>query len=174
MNFSTQNKKNSEVYHSKENFFSLSKEDISMLISLAKNTTRGRIRYCSHSSDQEALHEMFIVHPKGAYIRPHKHLDKIESMLVIDGEVDYIMFDDNGKVDNIVKMGDFDTKKPFYQTIRKDKFHTLIIKSEWLVFLEVTQGPFKKEDTIFAEWSPRENESKKIKKFMKKIIEGII
>jgi cupin fold WbuC family metalloprotein len=174
MNFLNQNKKNPEVYHSKENFFSLNKDDINKLINLAKKTPRNRIRYCSHSSDQNALHEMFIVHPKGAYIRPHKHLDKIESMLVIDGEVDYIMFDDNGKVDNIVKMGDFDTKKPFYQTIRKDKFHTLIIKSEWLVFLEVTQGPFKKEDTIFAEWSPRENESKKIKKFMKKIIEGII
>ena len=173
MNFSTQNKKNSEVYHSKENFFSLSKEDISMLISLAKNTTRGRIRYCSHSSDQEALHEMFIVHPKGAYIRPHKHLDKIESMLVIDGEVDYIMFDDNGKVDNIVNMGDFDTKKPFYQTIRKDKFHTLIIKSEWLVFLEITQGPFNRKDTVFADWSPTEGEKEEIVEFMEKVKKGI-
>ena len=46
---------------------------------------------------------MFIVHPKGAYVRPHKHLDRIESMLVIDGEVDYIMFDDNGKIDNAIK-----------------------------------------------------------------------
>ena len=82
MNFSTQNKKNSEVYHSKDNFFSLSKEDISTLISWAKDTTRRRVRYCSHSSDQDTLHEMFIVPPKGAYVRPHKHLDKIESMLV--------------------------------------------------------------------------------------------
>ena len=101
MNFSTQNKKNSEVYHSKENFFSLSKEDISMLISLAKNTTRGRIRYCSHSSDQEALHEMFIVHPKNAYVRPHKHINKIESMLIIEGEVDYITYETGGSINKI-------------------------------------------------------------------------
>jgi cupin fold WbuC family metalloprotein len=173
MNFSTQNKKNSEVYHSKENFFSLSKEDIDKLINLAKDTTRGRVRYCSHSSSQETLHEMFIVHPKDAYVRPHKHIDKIESMLVIDGEVDYIMFDDNGNIDNVIQMGDFESTQPFYQTIRKDKFHTLMIKSEWLVFLEVTQGPFKRESTIFAEWSPRENEGKKVKEFMKKIIEDI-
>jgi cupin fold WbuC family metalloprotein len=117
---------------------------------------------------------MFIVHPKDAYVRPHKHLDKIESMLVIAGEVDYIMSDAHGNIDNVEKMGNFESTKPFYQTIRKDKFHTLMIKSEWLVFLEITQGPFKKEDTIFAEWSPRETESKKVKKFMKKIIEGII
>ena len=116
---------------------------------------------------------MFIVHPKGAYVRPHKHINKIESMLVIDGEVDYIMFDDNGKVDNIVKMGDFDTKKPFYQTIRKDKFHTLIIQSEWLVFLEVTQGPFKKEDTIFADWSPIDGEKEEVIEFMEKVKKSI-
>ena len=174
MDFLTQNKIGPEVYHSKETFFSLNKEDITKLINLAKKTPRNRIRYCSHSSDQDALHEMFIVHPKGAYVRPHKHINKIESMLVIDGEVDYIMFDDNGKIDNVVKMGDFETKKPFYQTIRKEKFHTLIIKSEWLVFLEITQGPFNKEDIIFAEWSPSENDSEKVKKFMKKIIKGII
>ena len=170
MDFLTQNKVNPEVFHSKENFFSLSKEDINKLVTLAKSTSRGRVRYCSHSSDQDALHEMFIVHPRDAYVRPHKHLDKIESMLVIDGEVDYIMFDDNGKVDNIIKMGDFKTNKPFYQTIRKDKFHTLIIKSEWLVFLEITNGPFNKKDTIFADWSPQEEEQDKVIKFINNLI----
>jgi len=166
MNFSAQNKKNSEVYHSKENFFSISKEDINRLISLAKDTTRGRVRYCSHSSEHDTLHEMFIVHPKGAYVRPHKHLDKIESMLVIDGEVDYIMFDNDGNVDNVLQMGNFESKKPFYQTIRKDKFHTLIIKSEWLVFLEITQGPFESKDTVFANWSPKESDKSGIYNFM--------
>ena len=170
MDFLTQNKVNSEVYHSKENFFSLSKEDINKLITLAKASPRGRIRYCSHSSDQDALHEMFIVHPKGAYVRPHKHLDKIESMLVIDGDVDYIMFNDSGKVDNVVKMGDFKSNKPFYQTIRKDKFHTLIIKSEWLVFLEITNGPFNKRDTVFADWSPKEDEQDKVIKFVNNLV----
>jgi cupin fold WbuC family metalloprotein len=173
MNFLTQNKINSEVYHSKENFFSLSKEDINKLINLAKKTTRNRVRFCSHASGQDALHEMFIVHPKGAYVRPHKHINKIESMLVIHGEVDYIMFDNDGNVDEIVEMGGVESKKYFYQTIRQDKFHTLIIKSEWLIFLEITNGPFDKKDTLFAEWSPRDNENKKVAKFMKKIIEGI-
>ena len=169
MDFLTQYKKNSEVYHSKEDFFSLSKEDINRLISLAKNTTRGRVRYCSHSSGQESLHEMFIVHPKGAYVRPHKHIDKIESMLVIDGEVDYVMFDNDGNVDNVVKMGNYESKKSFYQTIRKDKFHTLVIKSEWLVFLEITNGPFDKENTVYAEWSPKESDTLSVEVFLNKI-----
>jgi len=169
MDFLTQYKKNSEVYHSKEDFFSLSKEDTNRLISLAKNTTRGRVRYCSHSSDQESLHEMFIVHPKGAYVRPHKHLEKIESMLVIDGEVDYVVFDNDGNVDNVVKMGSYESKKSFYQTIRKNKFHTLVIKSEWLVFLEITNGPFDKENTVYAEWSPKESDTLSVEVFLNKI-----
>jgi cupin fold WbuC family metalloprotein len=170
MNFLTQNKINSEVYHSKENFFSMSKEDINKLINLAKKTPRNRVRFCSHSSDQDTLHEMFIVHPKGAYVRPHKHINKIESMLVIDGEVDYIMFDNDGNVDEIVEMGGVESKKSFYQTIRQDKFHTLIIKSEWLVFLEITNGPFDKKNTIFPNWSPLDSEGRKINQFMSKII----
>jgi cupin fold WbuC family metalloprotein len=171
MDFLTQNKINPEVYHSKEIFFSLSKEDINKLINLAKKNPRNRVRYCSHSSSQDTLHEMFIVHPKGAYVRPHKHINKVESMFVISGEVDYIMFDDSGNIDNVLKMGDFGSKKAFYQTSRKDRFHSLIIKSEWVVFLEITQGPFIKEDTIFAEWSPREDEINQVNKFFEKILE---
>jgi len=169
VNFSTQNKINSEVYHSKENFFSMSKEDINKLINLAKKTPRNRVRFCSHSSDQDTLHEMFIVHPKGAYVRPHKHINKIESMLVIDGEVDYIMFDNDGNVDEIVEMGGVESKKSFYQTIRQDKFHTLIIKSEWLVFLEITNGPFDKDNAVFADWSPEDSNISSVEVFMNNI-----
>jgi cupin fold WbuC family metalloprotein len=169
MNFLTQNKINSEVYHSKENFFSMSKEDINKLINLAKKTPRNRVRFCSHSSDQDTLHEMFIVHPKGAYVRPHKHINKIESMLVIDGEVDYIMFDNDGNVDEIVEMGGVESKKSFYQTIRQDKFHTLIIKSEWLVFLEITNGPFDKDNAVFADWSPEDSNISSVEVFMNNI-----
>ena len=130
MNFQDQNKINSEVYHSKEDFFSLSQKSISELIDLAKSTPRKRVRFCSHSSEKDDIHEMFIVHPKGAYVRPHKHIEKIESMLVIDGEVDYITFNNNGKLDNIVKMGDFRSKKPFYQTQSKEEFEKPLTKQE--------------------------------------------
>ena len=173
MNFLTQNKLNQEVYHSKENFFSLTKEDINKLIDLAKKTTRNRVRLCSHSSGQDSLHEMFIVHPKNAYVRPHMHMNKIESMLVLDGEVDYVMFDKKGNIENVVSMGSFGSTKPFYHSMRKDKFHTIIIKSDWLVFLEITNGPFDKKDTIFAKWSPMDNEDKKITNFMKKIMTNL-
>ena len=147
-------KESEEVFYTKKDLFSVSQEDIDFLIDLAKETERKRVRLCCHSKQEDVVHEMIIVHPKNAYVRPHKHLNKAESMTVLRGEVDYIYFDEKGAVIEIINMAGTTSKKPFYQTIRTEIFHTLVIKSEWLVFLEVTQGPFKREDTVFAKWSP--------------------
>ena len=48
---------------------------------------------------------MFIVHPKGTYVRPHKHIKKAESMIVLKGKVDYLIFNENGEVVGIIPMG---------------------------------------------------------------------
>ena len=70
----------------------------SKCFNLAKGLPRNRIRYCAHASPSDVVHEMFIVHPRGAYVRPHKHLDKSESMMIIEGEADYVMFDSKGNI----------------------------------------------------------------------------
>jgi cupin fold WbuC family metalloprotein len=173
MLFNQKNRKNSEVYISNQKIFSLNNKDINELINKAKLTSRNRVRFCSHSSTDEIVHEMFIVHPKGAYVRPHKHLNKIESMIILDGEADYVLFDEIGGVQEIIPMGDYQSDKSFYQSTRSEQFHSLIIHSKWLIFLEVTQGPFNSEDTIFAEWSPIESEKEKIIEFMKKVKKSI-
>ena len=173
MLFNQKNRKNIEVYISDNSSFLLIKNDIDELLNIAKTTPRKRVRFCAHFSSNELVHEMFIVHPRGAYVRPHKHLDKSESMMIIEGEADYVMFDSKGNVINKISMGDYQSGKPFYQCTRSEEFHSLIIHSEWLIFLEITQGPFNKKDTVFSEWSPGENEDEKIAKFMKKIQKGI-
>ena len=173
INFSTQNKESDEVYLSNEKSISISNSDIDSLIKLAISTKRQRVRYCIHSTPSESVHEMFIVHSKGAYVRPHKHLNKPESMIIIKGEADYVVFDGEGNIKEKIPMGDYQSGKPFYQSTRVDEFHSLVIHSERLVFLEVTQGPFNKDDTVFAEWSPMENEGDKIKKIMRRIEKGV-
>ena len=44
-----------------------------------------------------------------------------------------------------------------------------VIKSEWLVFKEVTQGPFNKKDTVFAPWRPDDKNIDSIKEYIKKL-----
>ena len=59
--------------------------------------------------------------------------------------------------------------KTFYNSLREATYHTLLIRSEWLVFLEITKGPFEKKDTFFSEWGPKESDRLGVKKFMKKL-----
>jgi len=165
--FSDKNKINPEVYVSSQSFFQIDKEKIDNLIQKAKLTPRGRVRFCSHKSSEESVHEMFIVHPKGAYVRPHKHLNKPESLLVIEGRVDFIIFGDDGNIKEKLSMGDYNSGLPFYNSIRSSDYHSMVIHSEWLVFLEITKGPFNKEDTIFSEWSPKDENIKGVYSFMK-------
>ena len=167
LDFNIQNQNAPEVYHSVGAQIYLDKTDIENLKGLALQNPRERARFCSHHTGEELVHEMFIIHPQDAYVRPHKHLRKIESMMVLQGEVDYVTFDENGGIRSKISMGDFSSGKIFYNSLRREIYHTLLIRSEWLVFLEVAQGPFKKEDTLFAEWSPAEEDSQGVKKFIR-------
>ena len=67
----------------------------------------------------------------------------------------------------IINMGDPSTEKLFYHRLNKFIYHMLIIKTEFLVFHEVTEGPFVRLDTVFPDWAPEEFDSA----FMKIIME---
>ena len=143
-----------EVYHANTDVFDVGHQDIGRLIQLSERTKRRRVRFCAHRSRGEKVHQMFIVLPTEAYVRPHKHIGKAESIVVLQGEADYVVFNDTGSVADIVRMGEYSSQFPFYHTIGPGKYHTILIRTKWLVFLEITQGPFLEKDTIPAEWSP--------------------
>jgi len=42
-------------------------------------------------------------------------------------------------------------------------------RTRWLVFIEVTGGPFRKSDSNFAPWSPEDNDLVEIGRFFEKI-----
>ncbi|EMY76382.1 cupin fold metalloprotein, WbuC family [Leptospira weilii serovar Ranarum str. ICFT] len=169
IDYNQQTKVSEEVFHSIHRLLGIQKKDIDNLIEIAKGTKRQRARICSHLNSSELLQEMFIVHPRGTYVRPHKHIDKPESMMILEGEVDLITFDENGNVGDRMSMGAYHTGKIFYDSMRSSAYHTLLIRSEWLVFLEITKGPFRKEDTIFAPWSPEDHDTESVREFMNKI-----
>ena len=76
--------------------------------------------------------------------------------MVLEGEVDVVLFHDNGSISQIIQVGAPYTGKNFYQRLPEEIYHMLIIRSEFLVFHEITEGPFLRENTIFPEWGPAE------------------
>lgn len=159
-------KQNSEVLYTKVKISTVNQLEIENFKCLAHNNERKRIRLCTHSDSNQLLHEMLIVHGKNEYVRPHKHLGKTESTHIIEGLVDIVLFNDNGKIDRIINMGDYASGKIFYYRMDVPIFHTLIIRSDTLVFHETTNGPFNRISTVFAPWSPEDADTSSVSDFM--------
>ena len=107
-------KENDEVLYTKESIISFSAQDLVELKKMAKMNPRQRIRICSHSNTSDKIHEMIIYHPKGAYVPPHKHIGKGESFHLISGEIDCVIFNNQGNITKSFPMGDYSSGKMFY------------------------------------------------------------
>ena len=120
----------------------------------------------------DKLHDMIIVHGKECYVRPHKHETKSESITILEGEADLILFEEDGSIRGVISMGEVKTNKAFFYRISNSIYHMLIIRSKFLTFHEATEGPFDREDTKFPEWSPTED-SDTLVDFISSIENGI-
>ena len=157
-----------EVLYPQDEVVLIDTVDLEEMKRLAMINPRQRIRLCTHRSPTDHLHEMFIIHSKECYVRPHKHIGKAESMAILEGEVDVVLFHDDGSIKEVVKMGDIASGKKFYYRISDPVIHMLLIRSEFLVFHEATEGPFLREKTVFPKWAPEEN-TPELKDFIDKI-----
>lgn len=163
-------KQNEAVFRSKDDVLVLSNNDISILSSSVKTTEKKRNRICCHENDSSLVHEMHICLDKSTYIRPAKHLNKSESLNVLEGNALLYFFDDHGKITSINKLGNYESGDAFFYRMNTAVYHTLIVLSDFFIFHEVTKGPFKIEDTIMAKWSPLESDMVKAKKFLNQLI----
>ena len=140
--------------------------DIDGLKKKAKLNKRKRIRLCAHKGHEDSIHEMLIVHDKMCYVRPHKHLNKTESFHIIEGLADIVLFGEDGQINNVIPMGDYATGRKFFYRLPQSCYHTLLIRSEVLVFHEITNGPFRPEDTVWALWAPEEKDEVAVLEYM--------
>ncbi|MFL9880074.1 WbuC family cupin fold metalloprotein [Herbaspirillum rhizosphaerae] len=164
---------NAEVIYSDLEIVTASREDIGHLEDLSSKNPRKRIRLCAHNTPENALHEMLIIHERTAYVRPHKHPGKSESMHVISGRVDLVIFDDAGEVAQVIEMGDYASGLTFYERIEKPVFHTLIIRSDVLVFHETTNGPFQLGTTEFPDWAPDGSDAAAAERYIRNLDQRI-
>jgi cupin fold WbuC family metalloprotein len=152
-------KESEEVLYPGEDVVIVDGSDLSELKSLAMLNKRHRIRLCAHRSPEDKLHEMFIVHAKDCYVRPHRHLGRAESMAILEGEADVVLFNDDGTIKKVIKIGEMSSGKKFYYRLSDPVYHTLLIRTDFLVFHESTEGPFSRESSEFPEWAPAENDT---------------
>ncbi len=156
------------IQNSKDVIF-LNRDDVNEIKIQAAANERKRIRINMHHFMDSNIHEMIIVHYKDNYVRPHMHPNKTESFHIIEGELTVVLFDDNGNITNKIEMGSYSSGKSFcYRSIEK-QWHTVIPRTDIVVFHETTDGPFSLDGTIQASWAPADSDQAIGNEYFKKL-----
>ena len=134
-----------------------SAQEIAFLVSHARANTNRRARICAHPTLDDPVHEMLICLLDDGYIRPHRHA-KYESLHVIEGACDLVLFDQMGQIEDVMRLGT-QPDDLLFARLAPGTFHTLCIRTRHFVFHETARGPFDRADTEYASWAPPENDT---------------
>ncbi len=115
---------------------------------IALKSKRKQSRICLHKSDEATIQIMYICHLRGCEVRIHKHLEFPEWIIFLKGKVRVIYFDNDGNSSKKLTIDTEISNGPVTLFIPKDIYHTLEFDKDSF-FLEVKQGPFKKNYTQY-------------------------
>lgn len=162
-------REHAKVYVSLKSISTFNESDVELLCDKLRTDGLDRVRMCAHQSGEDDLHDMLMVFDRSSYIRPSHHHRKDESLVIIDGEATYYAFNQDGEITEKIHLGSKNSGKPFYCRIPANKFHCLVPGSRLVVAKEVTTGPFRREETLFARWSPTEDDQKDVTAFLSRL-----
>lgn len=154
-----------DIVYFSDPIITLNKSAMNVLIEEAEKSSRDQSRFCTHVNENDLVHEMLILHKKNMYVRAHKHVNKMESLHMIEGEMDLVLFDEAGKLVNVIELGDYASGKCFYYRFNHEVFHSVVIRTEQAIFHEVTKGPFIKAENEYAIWAPEPSDQIEVLKF---------
>ena len=160
---------NPEVFFATDQIVKMGGQDLDFLKEKAAGNPRGRVRLCAHRDVEALQHEMITVIRRDAYLIPEKHLTRMESYHIIEGIVDVVIFDEVGNIAEVVQLGEYPSERQFFYRLSDPFYHTLIIKSDFLVLHETVTGPFNKADTVPAPWAPEDGNHADSKEYMARL-----
>jgi cupin fold WbuC family metalloprotein len=148
-----------EVYSASDPVVLIGGNEIEELKTAVATAPRGRVRINAHPGVDDPLHEMFIAIRANCYIRPHKHPGKSVALHVIYGTVDVILFNDDGTIDKVARLSARDALgEHFYCRVLANDFYAFVIRSDLLVMHEIVNGPFRREEVVYAPFAPEEGD----------------
>lgn len=158
------------VFYVKDEIVIFTEEMKLFLKSCAEKNLKREARLCTHLRPENTLHEMIIVHRKGNYVPPHRHSNKVESFHIMEGKLAIVIFDDHGLIERAIHLSSYGN---IYYKLQKPLYHTVIPLSDYVVYHEITDGPFVLNDKDEAKWAPKKDELEKVKIYQKELIQKI-
>jgi len=107
-----------------------------------------QFRYCIHSSDNEACHQMIIFHNRPQVINWHAQTGRDGQVfyMCLEGEMEIIMAAEKKKMSYRLSNDPGFSKMV---SIPRNRFRRVVTLSSHSVFVEMAEGPFMDSDTIW-------------------------
>ncbi len=155
------------VFFAKGPIVSIGDSEINFLKEAALRNSRKSARLCMHQDIADDVHEMFILHSKETYVRPHKHPGKDLSYHIIEGIADMVLFDEQGEITDVIPMGAYGTGRKFYYRLNEAAYYAPFVRSDLLLFHETIKGPFQRSGTIYAPWAVEGDDPVEVDQFQR-------
>ncbi len=137
----------------------MSGDMLSLIEDKYKKSKRKRHRFCFHQNQGVLLHDIIICYDSTTYIPPNKHIGKAESLLVLQGELDFYLFNENGDVTEYKRLAAISESKPFYVRVPPNTWHGLkAVGKTPCIIKETISGPYEANSLLWASFAPKESE----------------
>ncbi|MDF1657799.1 MAG: WbuC family cupin fold metalloprotein [Verrucomicrobiales bacterium] len=134
--------------------FRLSPEILEEGLSASRASPRQRMLFPIHRGADDLVQRMVNFMQPKTYIQPHQHPrdSASETILVMQGEMGFVIFDEEGGIDSVYRIGAGELID-----IEACVWHGVLALAPDTVILETKRGPYDELDKVFAEWAPSEN-----------------
>lgn len=119
----------------------------------AAASARRRRNLNLHPSSADPVQRFLNDFEPGTYVRPHRHRDRWELFVLVQGSAAVLTFDDGGCVRERVVLG---ADAARVVEIPENCWHTLVSLVPGSVLFEVKRGPYQPAATEYAPWAPAE------------------
>jgi cupin fold WbuC family metalloprotein len=145
-----------EVIKNSENLFFVTNELVNQVKDEARKSSRLMARILMHFNHENPVQEMLIAMGRGCVVKPNRSVGRSESLLVVEGELLLVLFDENGNVVQRVEMAPPGKGKVFLYRFSSTPWHTMIPLSQEVVVHETLEGPFVQSTDPLPQWIPEE------------------
>jgi cupin fold WbuC family metalloprotein len=115
-------------------------KDLSVLVARARSAARRRQNLNIHQHADDPINRLLNAVEPGSYVRPHRHSDKLETLLAVAGSFELIFFDDAHRLLNRATLGGSGATLIEYPA---NTWHSLIALQTGSIFFEVKAGPYE-------------------------------
>ena len=123
----------------------------------AAASPRLRTNHNLHEAPEASVQRLAVKLRHGTYIRPHRHKSRWELGIVLQGEMDLVLFNDEGLLTERVRMAP--NGSTLLMELPAGQWHSYVCVSDTATFFEVKEGPYDPATSSeFAPWAPAEGD----------------